>query len=593
MKKRLFSIAAVLAALFVVAATVLSSCGADTVPADSSAGEKAETTSPADIPLVILNGDEPYRLIRGENAPKTVRESFAALGTFLRNDAGWADLALFDDFVAGAAGKETVKNEDREIIVGDTNRAESAAAAEALGDDRGYLIRADGKKIVIYGSDEWECIAAIGHFRSLVICRDGKVFVPEELDVRHVFGDDGTSVGLMKRIGTVVVSGTSERMKNGAEELRAFLKEIAGEEPELVLLARSAATVDSGVPEILVGGTNRVEDDSVTGLHYLDYVVTVKGNKIIVKGGSPFSTVTAVRALIDAAQKDLLPMDREEFTLSYTFADARADSLMFRMDGFEPVWKNEFTPSPWMTDMDEKLVAIYANRRACASSHRGDSDHYPENSAEAILSAAMMGADSIEIDVRLTKDGVPILMHDATLGRMTDVERFVGVKGCPASTMVEDWTYEQLLMLSLKLNGVKTESRICTLYEAAALVKGRCFLHIDDKTGSVELNTDVYALGADLGAKTSFIYYYTYPKLQNWLAFDTSDTQFAADMATVRSASATPGFSLARRNYEFVAQNGDNEKAWLASKETGYNMVFTGHILKLMKFIQKNYSSAK
>jgi glycerophosphoryl diester phosphodiesterase len=51
--------------------------------------------------------------------------------------------------------------------------------------------------------------------------------------------------------------------------------------------------------------------------------------------------------------------------------------------------------------------------------HRTCPKHAPENSLEGIARAARLGADAVEIDVRLTRDGLPILMHDRTLRRTT------------------------------------------------------------------------------------------------------------------------------------------------------------------------------
>jgi glycerophosphoryl diester phosphodiesterase len=47
----------------------------------------------------------------------------------------------------------------------------------------------------------------------------------------------------------------------------------------------------------------------------------------------------------------------------------------------------------------------------------------PENTLAAARKAFTLGADLWECDVRFTKDGVPILMHDATLRRTTDCYR--------------------------------------------------------------------------------------------------------------------------------------------------------------------------
>ena len=146
-----------------------------------------------------------------------------------------------------------------------------------------------------------------------------------------------------------------------------------------------------------------------------------------------------------------------------------------------------------------------AGQRFCSLSHRGDQDHYPENSGEGVLSAVLMGADCIEIDIRLTKDCVPVLMHDATLKRTTNVVEMMGKNGLPNSLNVADWTYDQLMELVLTKDGVKTDYKILTLYEAAVLAAGRCFLHLDDKTGTLDLHTDVYDLGADVDSKITFL----------------------------------------------------------------------------------------
>lgn len=49
--------------------------------------------------------------------------------------------------------------------------------------------------------------------------------------------------------------------------------------------------------------------------------------------------------------------------------------------------------------------------------HRGDSAHAPENTLAAFELALAGGADGVEFDVRLARDGVPVCIHDATLER--------------------------------------------------------------------------------------------------------------------------------------------------------------------------------
>jgi glycerophosphoryl diester phosphodiesterase len=52
--------------------------------------------------------------------------------------------------------------------------------------------------------------------------------------------------------------------------------------------------------------------------------------------------------------------------------------------------------------------------------HRGNAAHAPENTLESFAQAVSLGADALEFDVRLTSDGVPVVIHDPTLTRTTD-----------------------------------------------------------------------------------------------------------------------------------------------------------------------------
>lgn len=55
--------------------------------------------------------------------------------------------------------------------------------------------------------------------------------------------------------------------------------------------------------------------------------------------------------------------------------------------------------------------------------HRGDPTAATENTEAAIAAAITAGADMIEIDVRMTRDGAPVLLHDADLTRLWGVDR--------------------------------------------------------------------------------------------------------------------------------------------------------------------------
>jgi glycerophosphoryl diester phosphodiesterase len=57
--------------------------------------------------------------------------------------------------------------------------------------------------------------------------------------------------------------------------------------------------------------------------------------------------------------------------------------------------------------------------------HRGAAAYAPENTLACFREAKKRGATWVETDVKLTADGVPILMHDESLKRTTGVDRLV------------------------------------------------------------------------------------------------------------------------------------------------------------------------
>ncbi len=62
-------------------------------------------------------------------------------------------------------------------------------------------------------------------------------------------------------------------------------------------------------------------------------------------------------------------------------------------------------------------------RTITAVAHRGDPYRFRENTIASLRSALDRGADAVEFDVRSTRDGVPVLLHDATLKRLWGHDR--------------------------------------------------------------------------------------------------------------------------------------------------------------------------
>lgn len=60
------------------------------------------------------------------------------------------------------------------------------------------------------------------------------------------------------------------------------------------------------------------------------------------------------------------------------------------------------------------------NKRVLIQAHRGASAYAPENTLPAFALAAEMNADGVELDVHLTKDGVPVVCHNFTVNDTSD-----------------------------------------------------------------------------------------------------------------------------------------------------------------------------
>ena len=65
---------------------------------------------------------------------------------------------------------------------------------------------------------------------------------------------------------------------------------------------------------------------------------------------------------------------------------------------------------------------VHLSKKIAVAAHRGANEFAPENTLAAFRKAVELGVDVIEIDVRKTKDGANIIMHDTTLKRTTGLE---------------------------------------------------------------------------------------------------------------------------------------------------------------------------
>lgn len=126
--------------------------------------------------------------------------------------------------------------------------------------------------------------------------------------------------------------------------------------------------------------------------------------------------------------------------------------------------------------------------------HRGVSAHYPENTLAAFARAIELGVDGIELDVRSSADGVPVVIHDDTVERTTN-----------AIGSIADFTAKQLNLLD-----AGHRQHVPTLAAVLKLAEGKARVNIELKESAVvpavlEVtssfgNLDWFASGSDWDA---------------------------------------------------------------------------------------------
>jgi len=124
----------------------------------------------------------------------------------------------------------------------------------------------------------------------------------------------------------------------------------------------------------------------------------------------------------------------------------------------------------------------YAPDKKVISGHRGTIENQmPENSIASMKEVLKHTSAIFEIDPRLSKDSVPVMVHDADLARTTT-----------GTGLVANYTWKELQKLRLKDHqGNPTPYKINTLDEMIKWAKGKTILNLDKKDLPLELTAEI------------------------------------------------------------------------------------------------------
>ncbi len=136
--------------------------------------------------------------------------------------------------------------------------------------------------------------------------------------------------------------------------------------------------------------------------------------------------------------------------------------------GVGGAWAARWKPRPFGELYERNLPLVFGHRGASASA--------PENTLPAFQAALDQGADGVELDVQLTADGVPVVIHDDTVDRTTDGRGPVAAR-----------TLEELKRLDAgaRFGAAFAGTRVPTLGEVFELARGRLLVNVELKTDDV------------------------------------------------------------------------------------------------------------
>ncbi len=321
---------------------LFAACGSDgdssnssSTPADNQ-GPVADDgiISTDDVKFIDANGDAVYRIIRSADDEVLSGSQVTSASTFLftqmRNKLGVTSRQTTDANEDGTNAYE--------ILVGDTNRPESAKAkeyffAKAAGFKDQYIICTIGKKIIIYAAGDDVLRSACEYFLNNYVNKDGVKggikYIKDETTAKTAITVNGVSIANFKIV---------RRHYNESYITQAQIDELIKKLDETYLYKTEYVEdqyVSEGDYEIVIGKANRKDVPNVTNLD--EYKIKIAGKKIYIDGGSIESTAIAVAEFTKMLQKGTLT-DANSVDGTYSATIAGYDKSAY----YTRTWSDDF-----------------------------------------------------------------------------------------------------------------------------------------------------------------------------------------------------------------------------------------------------------
>jgi glycerophosphoryl diester phosphodiesterase len=145
---------------------------------------------------------------------------------------------------------------------------------------------------------------------------------------------------------------------------------------------------------------------------------------------------------------------------------------------------NHGAPMPSANPAPAKPASLIQLDRPLVIAHRGYSQMAPENTIPAFRLAIISGADLVELDYHQTRDHVPVVLHDSTLDRTTDIRPRLGL----TNASVAQLRASELANLDAGswFDPLYQNVRIPLLTEALDMIQAESVTLIERKAGDAE-----------------------------------------------------------------------------------------------------------
>jgi glycerophosphoryl diester phosphodiesterase len=225
--------------------------------------------------------------------------------------------------------------------------------------------------------------------------------------------------------------------------------------------------------------------------------------------------------------------------------------------------------------------------------HRGAHDSIPENTLAAYQHAIDLECDFVEIDVRTTKDGHLVSVHDSTIDRYS-------IRG--ETGKVADMTLEALRAIDIgsRVDPKWSQERVPTVEEILLLCRGRIGIYLDVKSASIE---DLLGLVRKFDMECETLWYIPAGKVEElrkmsdlaWPMPDPGPEMFLSELLTVhrpRIVASTakyfsPSFAtLCHQKNAIVIVDEKDSTSWVPLLEAGADGIQTDHPKELIEFLR-------